>query len=99
MLYACEGIGKTVHVYVDVNDSKSLVLWLTRGRMLYAGADYINTVTGELVYQRKATFAERQYAVEKIRKALLDDSYDNLELYNCGCGENISMILDTLASI
>lgn len=96
MLYACEGIGKTVHVHVDVNDSKSLVLWLTRGRMLYVGADYINTVTGELVYQRKATFAERQYAVEKIRKALVDT---NIELYNCGCGENISLILTVLESI
>lgn len=97
MLYACEGIGKTVHVNVDVNDSKSLVLWLTRGKLLYAGADYINTYTGEVAYQRKATFSEKQYAVEEIRKALVDT--DNIELYNCGCGENISLILTVLESI
>lgn len=97
MLYACEGIGKTVHVDIEVNDSKSLVLWLTRGKLLHAGADYINTITGEVVYQRKATFSEKQYAVEEIRKALVDT--DNIELYNCGCGENISLILTVLESI
>lgn len=99
MLYACEGIGNTVHVDIEVNDSKSIVVWLTHGKLLHVGADYINTVTGEVVYQRKASFAEVQHAVSEIRTALLDDNYGNLVLYNCGCGENISMILDTLASI
>ena len=97
MLYACEGIGKTVHVNIDVNDSKSIVVWLTHGKLLHVGADYINTVTGEVVFQRKATFAERQYAVAEIRKALVDT--DNIELYDCGCGENISLILTVLESI
>lgn len=97
MLYACEGIGKTVHVHIDVNNSKSIVVWLTHGKLLHVGADYINTVTGEVVFQRKATFAEKQYAVEEIRKALVDT--DNIELYNCGCGENISLILTVLESI
>lgn len=98
MLYACEGIGKTVHVNIGVNDSKSIVVWLTHGKLLHVGADYINTVTGEVVFQRKATFAERQYAVEEIRRALVDTT-DNIELYNCGCGENISLILTVLESI
>ena len=96
MLYACEGIGKTVHVGIEVNDSKSLVLWLTHGKLLHVGADYINTVTGEVVFQRKASFAEVQYAIAEIRKALVTD---NIELYNCGCGENISLILTVLESI
>ena len=97
MLYACEGIGNTVHVDIEVNDSKSIVVWLTHGKMLHVGADYINTVTGEVVYQRKASFAEVQYAVAEIRKALVDT--DKIELYNCGCGENISLILAVLESI
>ena len=97
MLYACEGIGNTVHVDIEVNDSKSIVVWLTQDKLLHVGVDYINTVTGEIVYQRKATFAERQYAVEEIRKALADT--DNIEFYDCGCGENISLILTVLESI
>lgn len=97
MLYACEGIGKTVHVDVNVNDAKSIYVWLTRGKLLYVGVDYINTVTGEITYQRKATFAEVQHAVEEIRGALVDT--DNIELYNCGCGEDISLILTVLESI
>lgn len=97
MLYACEGIGNTVHVNIEVNDSKSIVVWLTHGKLLHVGADYINTVTGEVVYQRKASFVEVQYAVAEIRKALVDT--DNIELYNCGCGENISLILTVLESI
>lgn len=97
MLYACEGIGNTVHVHIEVNDSKSIVVWLTHGKLLHVGVDYINTVTGEVVYQRKASFAEVQYAVEEIRRALVDA--DNIELYNCGCGEDISLILTVLESI
>lgn len=97
MLYACEGVGKSVHVHIEVNDSKSIILWLTHGKLLNVSADYINTVTGEVVYDRKATFSEVQYAVEEIRKALIDT--DNIELYDCGCGEDISLILTVLESI
>lgn len=96
MLYACEGIGKTVHVDIEVNDSKSIVVWLTHGKLLHVGADYINTVTGEVVFQRKASFVEVQYAVAEIRKALVAD---NIVLYNCGCSENINLILTVLESI
>ena len=96
MMYACEGIGNTVHVDIEVNDSKLIVVWLAHGKLLHVGADYINTTTGEVVFQRKATFVEKQYAVAEIRKAV---DTDNLELYNCGCGENISLILTVLESI
>lgn len=95
-MFACEGIGKTVHVNINVNDAKSIYVWLTHGKLLHVGADYINTVTGEVVFQRKATFVEKQYAVAEIRKAL---ETDNIELYNCGCGEDISLILTVLESI
>ena len=97
MMYVCEGLGKSVHVDINVNDAKSIYVWLTHGKLLHVGVDYINTVTGEIVYQRKATFAEKKYAVAEIRKALVDT--DNIELYNCGCGENISLILTVLESI
>lgn len=97
MVYACEGLGESVHVDIEVNDSKSIYVWLTYGKLLHVRADYINTFTGEVVYQRKATFAEKQYAVEEIRVALVDT--DKIELYNCGCGENISLILTILESI
>lgn len=97
MMYVCEGLGKSVHVDINVNDAKSIYVWLTHGKLLHVGVDYINTVTGEIVYQRKASFAEVQYAVAEIRKALVDT--DNIKLYNCGCGENISLILTVLESI
>lgn len=68
MLYACEGIGKTVHVDIEVNDSKSIVVWLTHGKLLHVGVDYINTVTGEVVFQRKASLWRYSMPLQKFAR-------------------------------